>query len=95
MIYIFKDNDEKRFNYTKGRGLSKNFNLTGKRTVKGSIIGGIQETQEMMDLCGKYNITSDIEVIKPDNINHAMERLTNNDVRYRFVIDIAQQKAKY
>lgn len=63
--------------------------------MKGSIIGGIKETQEMIDLCGKYNITCDIEVIKPEDINHAMERLINNDVRYRFVIDIAQHKAKY
>lgn len=62
--------------------------------MKGSIIGGIQETQEMMDLCGKYNITSDIEVVKPDDINRAMERLTKNDVRYRFVIDIAQHNTK-
>lgn len=66
--------------------------MAGKRTVKGSIIGGIQETQEMMNLCGKYNITSDIEVIKPQHINHAMERLIQNDVRYRFVVDIAQNK---
>lgn len=58
--------------------------------MKGSIIGGIQETQEMMDLCGKYKITSDIEVIKPEDINHAMDRLLKSDVRYRFVIDIAQ-----
>ncbi|XP_038900045.1 probable cinnamyl alcohol dehydrogenase 6 [Benincasa hispida] len=68
--------------------------IFGKRTVKGSIIGGIQETQEMMDLCGKHNITSDIEVIEPQDINHAMERLIKSDVRYRFVIDIAQNKSK-
>lgn len=70
------------------------YEIAGKRMVKGSIIGGIQETQEMMDLCGKYNIVSDIEVIKPEDINHAMERLAKNDVRYRFVIDIAHHNAK-
>lgn len=63
--------------------------FTGKRTVKGSIIGGMADTQEMMDVCGKHNITCDIEIITPDQINEAMERLANNDVRYRFVIDIA------
>ncbi|PKI75162.1 hypothetical protein CRG98_004497 [Punica granatum] len=63
--------------------------ILGKRTVKGSTTGGILETQEMMDLCGKHNITSDIETVTPDQINHAMDRLARNDVRYRFVIDIA------
>lgn len=53
------------------------------------MIGGMRETQEMMDICGKHNITCDIEVIRPDNINEAMDRLVRNDVRYRFVIDIA------
>ncbi|KAF3944429.1 hypothetical protein CMV_029103 [Castanea mollissima] len=63
--------------------------IFGKRVVKGSMIGGMRETQEMMDICGKHNITCDIEVIRPDNINEAMDRLVRNDVRYRFVIDIA------
>ena len=57
--------------------------------MKGGIIGGIKETQEMLEVCAKYNITSDIEFITPDRINEAMERLAKNDVRYRFVIDIA------
>ena len=57
--------------------------------ITGSIIGGIKETQEMMDLCGKHNITSDIELVKVDCINEALDRLAKNDVRYRFVIDIA------
>ncbi|KAK9164565.1 hypothetical protein Syun_005467 [Stephania yunnanensis] len=65
----------------------------GKRAVKGTIIGGMKETQEMMDLCGKHNITSDVEVIKPHEINQAMTRLANNDVRYRFVIDIAERSS--
>ncbi|KAK1320846.1 putative cinnamyl alcohol dehydrogenase 6 [Acorus calamus] len=61
----------------------------GKRTVKGSMIGGMRETQEMMDLCGKHNITCDVELVSTDNINDALNRLARNDVRYRFVIDIA------
>ncbi|KAJ8506204.1 hypothetical protein OPV22_007090 [Ensete ventricosum] len=63
--------------------------IFGKRTVSGSIIGGIKETQEMMDVCGKYNITSEIELVTPDRINEALDRLARNDVRYRFVIDIS------
>ncbi|GAV87687.1 ADH_zinc_N domain-containing protein [Cephalotus follicularis] len=63
--------------------------IFGKRAVKGSMIGSMKETQEMMDLCGKHNITCDVEVIKTDKINEALDRLARNDVRYRFVIDIA------
>ncbi|KAK4709913.1 hypothetical protein R3W88_004426 [Solanum pinnatisectum] len=63
--------------------------IFGKRTVKGSMIGSIEETQEMMDLCGKHNILSDIEIITTDQINEGLDRLANNDVKYRFVIDIA------
>ncbi|XP_043722870.1 probable cinnamyl alcohol dehydrogenase 6 [Telopea speciosissima] len=62
--------------------------IFGKRVVKGSMIGGIKETQEMLDLCGKHNITCDVEVINPDQINDAINRLAQNDVKYRFVIDI-------
>ncbi|KAF5747194.1 cinnamyl alcohol dehydrogenase 6 isoform X1 [Tripterygium wilfordii] len=67
--------------------------IFGKRTVKGSIIGGIRETQEMMELCGKHNITCDVEVVKPEYINEALDRLARNDVRYRFVIDIAGESS--
>lgn len=59
----------------------------------GSLIGGMKETQEMMDLCGKHNITCDIETVRPDEINVAMERLGKNDVRYRFVIDIGSSSS--
>ncbi|XP_072986039.1 probable cinnamyl alcohol dehydrogenase 6 [Typha latifolia] len=62
--------------------------IFGKRVVSGSMIGGMKETQEMLELCGKHNITCDIELIKPNCINEALERLARNDVRYRFVIDI-------
>ncbi|KAI8549451.1 hypothetical protein RHMOL_Rhmol06G0025600 [Rhododendron molle] len=64
----------------------------GKRVVKGSMTGSMKETQEMMDVCGKYNITCDIETIPPEKINEALDRLAKNDVKYRFVIDIDAQK---
>lgn len=57
--------------------------------VGGSQIGGMKETQEMLDFCAKHNIVSDIELIKMSDINSAMDRLAKSDVRYRFVIDVA------
>lgn len=63
--------------------------IFGKRAVKGSVIGGMEETREMMQLCGKHNITCDIELTTPERINQALDRVAKNDVRYRFVIDIA------
>jgi len=64
------------------------FPLIGKRrSLAGSLIGGIKETQEMLDFCGKNNIGSDVEVINIDQINEAYERMLKGDVRYRFVID--------
>lgn len=65
--------------------------LFGRKKVAGSIIGGIRETQEMLDFCGKHNITA-IEMIGVDDINGAYDRLLKNDVKYRFVIDIASLK---
>ena len=62
--------------------------MTGRKTVGGSCIGGLKETQEMIDFAAKHNITADIEVIPIDYVNTAMERLVKADVRYRFVIDI-------
>ncbi|TXG52011.1 hypothetical protein EZV62_021180 [Acer yangbiense] len=67
--------------------------IFGKRNVKGSMTGSMRETQEMMDVCGKHNITCNIEVIKPNQINEALDRLARNDVRYRFVIDVAGKSA--
>jgi len=58
------------------------------RNLAGSIIGGIKETQEMLDFCGKNNIVSDIELINIDQINRAYERMLKSDVKYRFVIDM-------
>ncbi|KAL4182670.1 hypothetical protein AMTRI_Chr11g151350 [Amborella trichopoda] len=63
--------------------------IFGRKLIGGSHIGGMKETQEMIDFAGKHNITADIEVIKIDYVNTAMERLANADVRYRFVIDVA------
>lgn len=62
--------------------------FSGRKLVGGSDFGGIKETQEMLDFCAKHNITSEIELIKMDYINTAMERLAKADVRYRFVIDV-------
>lgn len=65
------------------------FNLIMKRRrLAGSLIGGIAETQEMLDFCGKHGITSDIEMIKMQDINNAYERMLKSDVKYRFVIDL-------
>jgi uncharacterized zinc-type alcohol dehydrogenase-like protein len=63
--------------------------VTGRRSLSGSMIGSIKETQEMLDFCGKHNIVSDIELIKMQDINAAYERVVKSDVRYRFVIDMA------
>ena len=70
------------------------FNLIFKRRqIAGSLIGGIKETQEMLDFCAKHNITSDIEVIAMEDVNEAYERMLKGDVKYRFVIDMATLKA--
>ncbi|MHA6250289.1 NAD(P)-dependent alcohol dehydrogenase [Pontibacter sp. CAU 1760] len=63
-----------------------------RRRLAGSLIGGIAETQEMLDYCGKHNIVSDVEVIPIDYINEAYERMLKGDVKYRFVIDMASLK---
>lgn len=60
----------------------------GRRSIAGSIIGGIAETQEVIDFCTARNITADIEMIEPSEINKAFDRVVNKDVRYRFVIDM-------
>jgi len=63
--------------------------INGNRRLAGSLIGGISETQEMLDHCGKHGIVSDVEVIPIQKVNEAYERVLRSDVRYRFVIDIA------
>lgn len=66
--------------------------ILGRKSVAGSVIGGIAETQEMLDFCGKHNIVSDIEVIRIQDINEAYERMLKSEVTYRFVIDMASLK---
>jgi uncharacterized zinc-type alcohol dehydrogenase-like protein len=63
--------------------------IMGRKTLAGSLIGGIKETQEMLDFCSEHGFGADIEVINADQINEAYERVIASDVRYRFVIDIA------
>jgi uncharacterized zinc-type alcohol dehydrogenase-like protein len=62
--------------------------IFGRKSVAGSLVGGIKETQEMLEFCAKHHITSEIELIKMEEINHAFERMLKNDVKYRFVIDM-------
>ena len=66
--------------------------LFRRRSLAGSIIGGIRETQEMLDFCAEHGVTSDIELIPIQKINEAYERLLKSDVKYRFVIDMASLK---
>ena len=63
--------------------------ILARRNFSGSLIGGIAETQEMLDFCGEHGITSDIEIIRMDQIDEAYERMLRSDVKYRFVIDMA------
>ena len=63
-----------------------------RRSMSGSLIGGLPETQEMLDFCGQHNITCDVEMIRMDQINEAYERMLKSDVKYRFVIDMASLK---
>jgi len=63
-----------------------------RRSLAGSLIGGIRETQEMLDFCAEHGVAADVEVISIDQINEAYERMLKGDVRYRFVIDIASLK---
>jgi len=64
----------------------------GRKSLAGSIIGGIAETQEVIDYCTARNIKADIELVRPEDINRAFERVVNKDARYRFVIDMAPLK---
>jgi uncharacterized zinc-type alcohol dehydrogenase-like protein len=67
--------------------------ILGRRSLSGSPIGGIAETQEMLDFCGRHNITADVEVIPIQNVNEAYARLLKSDVKYRFSIDMASLKS--
>ena len=68
--------------------------LTNRRSFSGSMIGGIAETQEMLDFCAEHGIASEIEVISADQVNEAYERVLASDVRYRFVIDTSTLTAR-
>jgi len=68
--------------------------IFGRKSLSGSLIGGIKETQEMLDFCGKHNIIADVEVIPIQNVNDAYERMVKSDVKYRFSIDIASLKSE-
>ncbi len=62
--------------------------IMGRKNLAGSLIGGMAETQEMLDFCAEHNIVSDVEMVSIQSVNEAYERLLKNDVRYRFVIDM-------
>lgn len=66
--------------------------IMGRKSIAGSLIGGIKETQEMLDFCGEHNVVSDIEMINIQDINEAYDRLQKSDVKYRFVIDMKSLK---
>jgi len=68
--------------------------IMGRRSLSGSPIGGIAETQEMLDFCGQHNITADVEIIPIQKINEAYERMVKSDVKYRFSIDMASLKSE-
>ena len=68
--------------------------IFGRKSLSGSLIGGIKETQEMLDFCGEHNITADVEVIPIQKVNEAYERMVKSDVKYRFSIEIASLKSE-
>jgi uncharacterized zinc-type alcohol dehydrogenase-like protein len=68
--------------------------LFGRRSLSGSLIGGIRETQEMLDFCGVHNITANVEVIPIQEVNEAYERLLRSDVKYRFSIDMSSLRSE-
>ncbi len=67
--------------------------MTGRKSLTGSAIGGMAETQEMLDFCAEHNIVSDVEIVSMQQVNEAYQRLQDNDVKYRFVIDMASLRA--
>ena len=67
--------------------------LMGRRCLSGSNIGGLPETQEMLDFCGAHNITADVEVIPIQKVNEAYDRLLKSEVKYRFAIDMASLRS--
>ena len=74
------------------KGVNGGALIVKRKRLAGSLIGGIQETQDMLDFCGEHNIVSDVEMIDMQNINTAFERIVSSDVKYRFVIDMKSLK---
>jgi alcohol dehydrogenase (NADP+) len=68
--------------------------IFGRRTLSGSLIGGLAETQEMLDFCGTHGITADVEVIPIQKVNEAYDRMVRSDVKYRFSIDMASLRGE-
>jgi uncharacterized zinc-type alcohol dehydrogenase-like protein len=68
--------------------------IFGRRSLSGSLIGGIAETQEMLDFCGEHNLTAEVEVIPIQKINEAYDRMMRSAVKYRFSIDMASLKSE-
>ena len=68
--------------------------IRNNRRLAGSLIGGLPETQEMLDFCGKHNVTADVEVIPIQKINEAYQRLLKSDVKYRFSIDMSSLRSE-
>jgi uncharacterized zinc-type alcohol dehydrogenase-like protein len=68
--------------------------VSARHSLAGSAIGGIRETQEMLDFCSKHNVARDIELTPIQKVNEAYERVVNSDVRYRFVIDMKSLESK-
>jgi len=68
--------------------------IMGRHNLSGSMIGGIAETQEMLDFCGQHKLTADVEVIPIQKVNEAYERMLKSDVKYRFSIDMASLKSE-
>ena len=68
--------------------------ILGRRTLSGSPIGGLPETQEMLDFCGAHNLTAGVEIIPIQKVNEAYTRLLKSDVKHRFTIDMASLKAE-
>ena len=66
--------------------------IAGRRSIAGSLIGGIRETQELLEFCAEHGITPEIELITADQIDEAWERVLRSDVRFRFVIDVSTMK---
>jgi uncharacterized zinc-type alcohol dehydrogenase-like protein len=79
---------------TKPLGVSAFGLIMGRRSLSGSNIGGIAETQEMLDFCGAHNITADVEIIPIQKVNEAYDRLLKSEVKYRFAIDMASLKSE-